>query len=47
VKDYTDNDGKLEPSFRIDEDITGTFSVLASASQAGVETTKSMTFVVQ
>jgi hypothetical protein len=47
VKDYTDNDGKLEPSFRIDEDTTGTFSVLASASQAGVETTKSLTFVVQ
>ncbi|MGI0022637.1 MAG: hypothetical protein ACRD9Q_07235 [Nitrososphaeraceae archaeon] len=47
VKDYTDNDGKLEPSFRIDQDITGTFSVLASASQAGIETTKSMTFVVQ
>jgi hypothetical protein len=47
VKDYTDNDGKLEPSFRIDEDVTGTFSVLASASQAGIETTKSMTFVVQ
>jgi hypothetical protein len=47
VKDYTDNDGSLEPSFRIDEDVTGTFSVLASASQAGIETTKSMTFVVQ
>lgn len=47
VKDYTDNDGKLEPSFRINEDLTGTFSVLASASQAGIETTKSMTFVVQ
>ena len=47
VKDYTDNDGKLEPSFRINEDVTGTFSVLASASQAGIETTKSMTFVVQ
>ena len=47
VKDYTDNDGTLEPSFRIDEDITGTFSVLASASQAGIESTKSMTFVVQ
>lgn len=47
VKDYTDNDGKLEPSFRIGEDVTGTFSVLASASQAGIETTKSMTFVVQ
>ncbi|MDW0241833.1 MAG: hypothetical protein QOD15_02320 [Nitrososphaeraceae archaeon] len=47
IKDYTDNDGKLEPSFRIDEDVTGAFSVLASASQAGIETTKSMTFVVQ
>ena len=47
VKDYTDNDGALEPSFRIDEDLTGTFSVLASASQAGIESTKSMTFVVQ
>lgn len=47
VKDYTDNDGTLEPSFRIDQDVTGTFSVLASASQAGIETTKSMNFVVQ
>jgi len=47
VKDYTDNDGTLEPSFRINEDVTGTFSVLASASQAGIETTKSITFVVQ
>ena len=47
IKDYTDNDGKLEPSFRIDEGVTGAFSVLASASQAGIETTKSMTFVVQ
>ncbi|HXV89317.1 MAG TPA: hypothetical protein VD710_09550 [Nitrososphaeraceae archaeon] len=47
IKDYTDNDGKLSPSFRINEDITGTFSVLASASQAGIETTKSLTFVVQ
>ena len=47
VKDYTDNDGTLEPSFRINEDLTGTFSVLASASQAGIESTKSMTFVVQ
>lgn len=47
IKDYTDNDGKLSPSFRLNEDITGTFSVLASASQAGIETTKSSTFVVQ
>jgi hypothetical protein len=47
IKDYTDNDGKLSPSFRLNEDITGTFSVLASASQAGIETTKSLTFLVQ
>jgi hypothetical protein len=47
VKDYTDNDGELSPSFKLDEDITGTFSVSASASQAGIETSKSMTFVVQ
>lgn len=47
LKDYTDNDGELSPSFRIPEDITGKYSVLASASQAGVETTKSTTFTVQ
>jgi hypothetical protein len=46
VKDYTDNDGELSPSFRI-SDIKGTYSVLASASQAGNETTKSTTFLVQ
>ena len=42
IKDYTDNDGSLSPSFRLSEDITGSFSVLASASQAGIETTKSL-----
>lgn len=47
VKDYTDTDGELSPSFRIDKDITGTYSVLASASQAGIKTTKSTTFIVQ
>jgi hypothetical protein len=47
VKDYTDNDGELSPTFKLDKDITGTFSVSASASQAGIETSKSMTFVVQ
>jgi len=46
VKDYTDNDGELSPSFRV-SDIKGTYSVLASASQAGNETTKSTTFLVQ
>jgi hypothetical protein len=47
IKDYTDNDGELTPSLRMDEDITGTYSVLASASQAGIETTKSLKFVVE
>lgn len=47
VKDYTDNDGELTPSFRMDEDITGTYSVLASASQAGIQTTESLKFAVQ
>src|SRR5678815_4302313 len=44
LKDYTDTDGELSPSFRIDKDIPGTYSVLASASQAGIKTTKSTTF---
>ena len=47
IKDYTDNDGSLSPSFRLSDDITGSFSVLASASQAGIETTKSISFVVE
>jgi hypothetical protein len=47
VKDYTDTDGELSPSFRIDKDIPGTYSVLASASQAGIKSTKSTTFIVQ
>ena len=47
IKDYTDNDGSLSPSFRLSEDITVSFSVLASASQAGIETTKSLSFVVE
>jgi hypothetical protein len=47
VKDYTDTDGELAPSFRIGNDITGTYSVLASASQAGIKATKSTTYIVQ
>jgi hypothetical protein len=47
LKDYTDTDGELSPSFRIDKNIPGTYSVLASASQAGIKTTKSTTFIVQ
>jgi hypothetical protein len=47
VKDFTDTDGELAASFRIDKGIPGTYSVLASASQAGTKATKSATFVVQ
>ena len=47
IKDYTDNDGELSPTFKLDNDIVGKYSILASASQAGIETSKSMTFIVQ
>jgi polyhydroxyalkanoate synthesis regulator phasin len=47
VKDYTDNDGQLSPSFVINEGEVGTFTVLGTALQAGVESSKSLTFEVQ
>lgn len=47
VKDYTDNDGQLSPSFVINEGEVGTFTVLGTALQAGVESSKSLTFQVQ
>src|SRR6188508_2262812 len=47
VKDYTDNDGKLSPSFVIGENDVGTFTILGTALQAGVESRKSLTFQVQ
>ena len=47
VKDYTDNDGQLSPTFIINEGEVGTFTVLGTALQAGVESTKSLTFQVQ
>jgi len=47
VKDYTDNDGKLSPTFVIDENDVGTFTILGTALQAGVESRKSLTFQVQ
>ncbi|MGH9973694.1 MAG: hypothetical protein ACRD93_07325, partial [Nitrososphaeraceae archaeon] len=46
VKDYTDNDGKLSPTFIISEDAVGTFTILGTALQAGVESSKSLTFQV-
>jgi polyhydroxyalkanoate synthesis regulator phasin len=47
VKDYTDNDGKLSPTFIIGADRVGTFTVLGAALQAGVESSKSLTFQVE
>ena len=47
VKDYTDNDGQLSLTFVIGEDEVGTFTILGTASQAGVESIKSLTFQVQ
>jgi len=47
VIDYTDNDGQLSPTFIISEDAVGTFTILGTASQAGVESIKSVTFQVQ
>jgi polyhydroxyalkanoate synthesis regulator phasin len=45
--DYTDNDGQLSPTFIISQDQVGTFTILGTASQAGVESMKSLTFQVQ
>ncbi|HXV89474.1 MAG TPA: hypothetical protein VD710_10355, partial [Nitrososphaeraceae archaeon] len=47
VKDYTDIDGKLSLTFVIGENDVGTFTILGTASQAGVESIKSSTFQVQ
>jgi polyhydroxyalkanoate synthesis regulator phasin len=47
VKDYTDIDGKLSLTFVIGEDEVGTYTVLGTALQAGVESSKSLTFQVQ
>ena len=47
IKDNTDNDGKLSPTFVIGENDVGTFTILGTALQAGVESTKSLTFQVQ
>ncbi|HET6716063.1 MAG TPA: hypothetical protein VFG90_02960, partial [Nitrososphaeraceae archaeon] len=47
VKDYTDNDGQLSPTFLINEGEVGTFTVLGTALQGGVESIKSLTFQVQ
>jgi hypothetical protein len=47
VKNYTGTEGNLTRSFKIGENAVGAFTILATASQAGVETTKILTFQVQ
>ena len=47
VKYYTGTEGSLTRTFKIGENATGTFIISATASQAGVQSTKSHTFQVQ
>ncbi|MGB8573966.1 MAG: hypothetical protein WCD19_05865, partial [Nitrososphaeraceae archaeon] len=47
VKYYTGTEGNLTRTFKIGENATGTFIISATASQAGVQSTKSLTFQVQ
>lgn len=47
VKNYAVTQGCLPRSFKISENAVGTFTILATASQAGVESNKSLTFQFQ
>ena len=47
VKNYTGTQGSLSRSFKISENGVGTFTILATASHAGMESNKSLTFQVQ
>ncbi len=47
VKNYTGTEGNLTRTFKIGENAIGTFIISATASQAGVQNTKSLTFQVQ
>ena len=47
VKNYTATDGNVIRTFKISENAIGTFNISATASQAGVQSTKSLTFEVQ
>jgi polyhydroxyalkanoate synthesis regulator phasin len=47
VKNYTATEGNFTRSFKIGENAVGKFRILATASQAGVEISKSSTFQVQ
>ena len=47
VKNYTGTEGNLTRTFKIGENAIGTFIISATASQAGVQSTKSLPFQVQ
>ena len=47
VKNYTGTVGNLTRTFKIGENAIGTFIISATASQAGVQSTKSLPFQVQ
>lgn len=47
VKKYTGTEGNLTRTFKIGENVTGTFVISARISQASIESTKSLTFQVQ
>jgi hypothetical protein len=47
VKNYTGTQGSLSCSFKMSENAVGTFTILTTAIQAGVESNKSLTFQVQ
>ena len=47
VKNYTGAEGNITRAFKIGENAIGTFIISATASQAGVQSTKSLTFQVQ
>ena len=47
VKNYTGTEGNLTRSFTIGENAVGKFTILATASQAGVESRKALAFQVQ
>ena len=47
VKNYTGTEGNITRAFKIGENAIGTFIISATASQAGVQSTKSLTSQVQ
>jgi hypothetical protein len=47
VKNYTGTEGNITRAIKIGENAIGTFIISATASQAGLQSTKSLTFQVQ